>query len=539
MKPLGLRDVIGPIMIGPSSSHTAGACRIALMARSLLSAPPCAVEFVLYGSFAHTYRGHGTDRALTAGILGCLPDDERLREAFDLAADMGVDVTISPDTVTEVTHPNTVDVRVRDERGDFMEVRGVSIGGGAAKIVRIDGIDVDVTGAYHNMIVYQDDAPGVLAHITACLSGRGVNIGTVRLHRTEKAGDAFTVLELDDVVSDEVIARILEFPAIKSVRFIPAPSLSRPADAITPVMYPASARKTFQQLDFANAEELLAYCREEGVAISRAFADREEALMSTRPAEEVTTEAYLDHVLQVMRASATRPLSQAAPSMGGLIGGEAQRVAQLGDKGLLSPLFWRMSAYALAVMETNASMGCIVAAPTAGSSGVLPAVLMALQDTFSFSHRQMRDAVLNAGAIGYLITRNATVAGAEGGCQAEIGSASAMAASAAAELMGASPAACLHAASTAISNTLGMVCDPIGGLVEAPCQMRNASAASNALIAAQCALAGIAHIAPFDETVDAMYRVGRALPAELRETALGGMATCPSCMAFNVQLSKA
>ncbi|MGN0287095.1 MAG: L-serine ammonia-lyase, iron-sulfur-dependent, subunit beta, partial [Atopobiaceae bacterium] len=193
-------------------------------------------------------------------------------------------------------------------------------------------------------------------------------------------------------------------------------------------------------------------------------------------------------------------------------------------------VFSKAATYAMAVLETNASMGRIVAAPTAGSAGVLPGVIMALDEVGHFSDTQLQEALANAAAIGYIVTRNATVAGAEGGCQAEMGTASAMAASAATQLLGGSPQQCLAAAAIAITNMLGLVCDPVGGLVEEPCQKRNASAATNALVSAQMALAGIHSTAFFDETVDAMSRVGRSLPFELRETALGGIATCASCL---------
>ena len=182
----------------------------------------------------------------------------------------------------------------------------------------------------------------------------------------------------------------------------------------------------------------------------------------------------------------------------------------------------------MAVLEVNASMGLIVAAPTAGSAGVLPGMLFALQDCYRISDERLIDALFNAGAIGYLAMRNATVAGAVGGCQAEIGVASAMAASAAVELMGGSPEQCLDAASTVLMNMLGLVCDPVGGLVEYPCQNRNAAGVANALVAAELSLAGIRQFIPFDEMLDTMYAVGRRIPLELRETALGGCATTPS-----------
>ena len=173
----------------------------------------------------------------------------------------------------------------------------------------------------------------------------------------------------------------------------------------------------------------------------------------------------------------------------------------------------------------------IVAAPTAGSAGVVPGMMLALQECYRISDQRIVDALFNAGAVGYLAMRNATVAGAVGGCQAEVGIASAMAASAAVELMGGNPQQCLDAASTVLMNMLGLVCDPVGGLVEYPCQNRNAAGVANALIAAELSLSGIRQLIPFDQMLDAMYAVGKRLPAELRETALGGCAATPAACA--------
>ena len=234
-----------------------------------------------------------------------------------------------------------------------------------------------------------------------------------------------------------------------------------------------------------------------------------------------------------MRESATQPLKTPVRSMGGLIGGEAKRLATHAakKKALCGPVLQRAITYAMAVLEVNASMGLIVAAPTAGSSGVVPGLLLALQDEYHISDERLLDSLFNAGAVGYLAMRNATVAGAVGGCQAEVGVAAAMAASAAVELMGGTPKQSLDAASTVMMNMLGLVCDPVGGLVEYPCQSRNAAGVANALVAAELALSGVPQLIPFDEMLAAMYNVGRRLPAELRETALGGCAVTPSACA--------
>lgn len=283
-------------------------------------------------------------------------------------------------------------------------------------------------------------------------------------------------------------------------------------------------------MDFKNAKELLALCEERKLCISDVMRRRE------IEEGEITGEicdARMKKAYEIMRESARVPIKKPGRSMGGLLGGEAKMLSdwQQGDgqgKSLCGPVLGRAVAYAMAVLETNASMGLIVAAPTAGSSGIVPGVLLALEEQFHFTEAEMIQALYNAGAVGYLAMRNATVAGAVGGCQAEVGVASAMAASAAVELLGSSPKACLDAASTVLMNLLGLVCDPVGGLVEYPCQNRNAAGVAVALTSAEMALAGVPQLIPLDEMIAVMYNVGRRIPAELRETALGGCAAAPS-----------
>lgn len=280
-------------------------------------------------------------------------------------------------------------------------------------------------------------------------------------------------------------------------------------------------------MDFKNAKELLALCREKNLSISEVMRQRE-ILLGETTAEIV--DQRMDRVLEIMKDAAFSPIKDPVISMGGLIGGEARKLCEFHDlgKSLCGNVLGKGITYAMATLETNASMGLIVASPTAGSAGIVPGMMLALQEVYGFSDKKIRQALFNAGAIGYLAMRNATVAGAVGGCQAEVGIASAMAASAAVELLGGAPLQCTYAASTVLMNMLGLVCDPVGGLVEYPCQNRNAAGVSNALIAAEMSLAGIPQFIPLDEMIDAMYTVGKKLPAELRETALGGCAATPS-----------
>lgn len=553
MKTLGIRDIIGPIMIGPSSSHTAGALRIALMTRKLLSAEPVEAEFFLYGSFAHTYHGHGTDRALLAGMLGLQPDDERIRDSFELAEGAHLTYEFRPLPNDETDHPNTVEIRVRDLAGSTIRVRGESIGGGAARIREIDGVEVLLSGEYHSLVVKQRDARGILAFIAGAVAEAGINIATTRLFRDKRGTIAYTVMETDDALPDTLRDALLKNPDIYSVSMLPsdrASELHAPmsveeelAAGIEPTgfgteMGVEEASVLFERLDFASGAELLAYCEETGLPISDAICRRERCLLAMNGIAVDDTKRYLNECLRIMRASVETSLAAPHPSMGGLIGGEgiALSAYEQRDDALFGAADGALMSYAIAagmaVLETNASMGRIVAAPTAGSAGVVPAVLFALQRVKGFTDLQLQRALANAAAIGMLIARTSTVAGAEGGCQAEVGTASAMAASAAVELMGGSPAQCFAAASTALSNLMGLVCDPIGGLVEAPCQKRNAIGPANSLVAAQLALAGVTNIISFDETVWAMDTVGRSLPFELRESALGGLAATPTACAL-------
>ena len=280
-------------------------------------------------------------------------------------------------------------------------------------------------------------------------------------------------------------------------------------------------------MDFYHGKDLLKHCKELSLPISAIMKLRETTNCALSNAE---VEQKLKTALSIMKQSATKPLESPGKSIGGLIGGEAQKVSQHGKTSscVCGSMLSKAIAYSMAVLEVNASMGLIVAAPTAGSAGVVPGVLLALAEEHSIDDDALCKSLLTASAIGYLLMRNAAVSGAEAGCQAEVGAASAMAAAAAVEIMGGTPEMCLDAACFAISNLLGLVCDPIAGLVESPCQSRNAIGVANAITSAELVLSGVTHHIPFDEMAEAMLRVGRTLPFELRETAMGGCAGTPT-----------
>lgn len=279
--------------------------------------------------------------------------------------------------------------------------------------------------------------------------------------------------------------------------------------------------------NFKNARSLLEICERQSCKISDAMRQRETELTGISTSE---ADARMRESLKIMQDSAHRPVVEPVKSVGGLIGGEAAKLCERRRQGksIAGSMLSKVISYSMGILEVNSSMGLIVAAPTAGSSGVIPGLLLALQEEFSLSDDDLINALFTASAVGYILMNNASVSGAEAGCQAEVGSASAMAAAAATEIMGGTPKQCLDAATTALSNLLGLVCDPIAGLVEYPCQSRNAIGATNALVCAEIALSDIEQLIPFDEMVETMYNIGRGIPFELRETALGGCANTPT-----------
>ena len=235
-------------------------------------------------------------------------------------------------------------------------------------------------------------------------------------------------------------------------------------------------------------------------------------------------------VLDTMINSANTALDKEIVSVSRLSGGDAKKMEDYKNRGntISGQLINSAMAKALSTSEVNASMGRIVAAPTAGASGILPSAIITVKDRFQLSREDMIHGLFTAAGIGEIVAKNATISGAEGGCQAECGVASSMAAAAIVEMVGGSIEACFNAASFALINIMGLVCDPIAGLVEFPCALRNAQGVVNALTSADLALAGIESMVPFDEVVDAMYKVGKAMPESLRETALGGIAATPT-----------
>ena len=467
---MNIFDIIGPVMIGPSSSHTAGAVRLGRVANKLIDNRPIRqVEITLSGSFAQTYKGHGTDRALLAGIMGYHSYSPEIRDALMIADQREIRYEFLKADI-KGAHPNTARIHFTLRDGEEGEVLGASVGGGNILVSQVNGMTVELTGENNTILVMHQDTPGVIAAVTQLMHFEYEELNIANFHLSRRG---------------------------KSV------------------------------LKYESIQELVTEAERREMRISElVMKDQAEAM--ERSELEIYEKMEVD--FQVMVASVEAGQRKEQRSMSGLTGGEGWKMKTYAEAGgsLCGSFLAGAISRALAVAGCNASMGRIVAAPTAGSCGILPGCLVSLWEEKRCPEKEIIRSMFTAGAFGMVIAKRASIAGAQGGCQAECGSAAAMAAAALVELMGGTPAQCADACAIAIANQLGLVCDPVAGLVEIPCIKRNVSGLVIAFSSADLALAGIEARIPADECLDAMRNVGDAMPEAVKETAMGGLASTPT-----------
>jgi len=451
-----LNDVLGPVMRGPSSSHTAGSYHIARLVRSLLGDEPAAAVFTFDpdGSYAATFRQQGVDLALGAGLLGWPITDKRFARALALAPRLGLDLRFRVARLEGADHPNTVHVKILSKGGKKLEAVAKSVGGGMIVVTEIDGSPVLLDGK----------------------SAVSLKIGGV----TRTAPPLFFVRKGEPL--------------------------------------------------FLTGAEMVRLAVRKRVSLGRIALTYEARLLGLTEAEVVAEIGRRSEIMSdsVRRGLAGRGLAMKLlkPSAGRILRADAGRTLAAGG------LHARAAARAMAALHVSNSGGVVCAAPTGGSAGVLPGVMVTLAEEKGLSGEKAAMALLAASAVGLLVARRATFAAEVAGCQVEIGVAGAMAAAAVVEASGGSAAQAADAAAVALQNTMGSVCDLVQGLCEIPCHTRNAVAASSAFVCADLVLGGYRNPIPLDDTIDASYAAGRMLPAELRCTARGGLAVTPSALAL-------
>lgn len=506
-----LNDVLGPIMRGPSSSHTAGAFRIAKMACALLGEPPKAVRctFDPDGSYAPTYLPLGVDLAFAAGILGWEMTDDRYGTALEALRKAATELTFDIAPLSHADHPNTVRIEMIGVRGATLTLWAKSTGGGAVTVYRVNDFAVDLDGKSWDTLVLVDDArAGALSEAL----GHAL-IGGCEHRRVSHGGE--TLLHWQAPLSPDP-ARAQALSRTEGVRRI----MVSP-----PIFFPQVGAEPF-----SSAAEMVELAEKRGCGLGAVALAYECALLGLSE-DEVTTE--LRRRYAVMRSSVTAGLIDAnvdmpltEPCASRILDAEARGAVALGGPPT------RAAARAMAVMHICNSKGVVCAAPTGGSAGVLPGVLVTLEEDMNASANTVIRALLAASAVGLIVARRATFAAETAGCQVEIGVAGAMASAAVVEAAGGTPRQAANAAAIALQNTMGSVCDPVGGGCEIPCHTRNAAAAASAFVCADLIMGGYSNPVPLDETIDASLAVGMMLPPELRCTARGGIAIAPSARAL-------
>lgn len=494
-------DVIGPVMRGPSSSHCAAALRIGRMARDLMDGDieSVGIEFDANGSLATTHTTQGSDMGLLGGLLGWEAADERLADSSDAVREAGIKVAMK---VVDLgaTHPNTYKLTLANST-EKHSLTAVSTGGGMIEIVDIDGIRMSLAGDYYETLIFL----GSPANGNPVDMGRDFEADYIHLHQNE------------DIRIVEIKARC--FPDSRRIREWCSRFGVKQVKTISPVL-PILSRKGMC-VPFLTNDEMQRYNAGKNLELWE-LAIRYESARGDLPAERVFQ--MMNDIVLIMRESVrmglqgTRYADRILGCQSGFFRTQMEN-GRLLDGGLLNRIILDVTA----MMEVKSSMGVIVAAPTAGACGVLPGAVLGAAEVLGSSPDEMTKALLAAGMIGVFIAARATFAAEIGGCQAECGAGSGMAAAALVTLAKGNLRQAGNASSLALQNILGMICDPVAGRVEAPCLGKNVMAAANALACANMALADFDPIIPLDEVIETMDRVGRSLPCELRCTALGGL----------------
>ena len=504
---VSLFDVLGPVMTGPSSSHTAGVLRIGRMGRSLLGGDPEKIELHFYGNaLARTYKGHLSDSAIVAGLLGHKENSPGIRDALEEASRKGIPVSYAVD-YDSTRDPNTVDMRLW-KNGKNLSVVGITVGGGEILMTELGGFSLTLRG----------NEDGVLFIVGESFDSERLSSlpePPSEILKSEQENRRLYTCLFDRTPSGAVVEFLRQEPGVHEV-FVLSPVLDyklRDAEAL-----------------FSSVQAMLEYAEKNSCSISEAAVAYE---CCRSGFSETGVRSRIMEIWKTMKDSVENGLRGEGRMVAGLVPGNCgARMFAAVETGRTvgGPVLGKSVARALAAMETNACAGCVAAAPTAGSCGVVPGVLMTVAEERGASDEHAADALLVAAMIGVLVAMRASLSGSIGGCQAEIGVASAMAASALTHLSGGSSLQAAQAMAIALKSILGLICDPVAGPVEIPCIKRNGIGVANALAAADMALSGIESAIPPDEVIGALVNTQNLLPSELRGTMKGGLGSTPTAL---------
>jgi len=508
-------DVIGPVMRGPSSSHCAAALRIGRLARDLMDASfaEVLVEFDRSGSLPTTHDSQGSDMGLFGGLMGWDAADERLPGSMQTLRETGVQIRIETVDVGD-PHPNTYRLTLSSGR-ESHTLRAISTGGGMMEVVAVDDIPVSIGGDYFETLLWPEGDGAALRDAVASR----VEADAVILH--EHAGRQLVEVKAQQFVPEAVLAGLTASGLLGAVK------------RLAPVL-PVLSRQT-TRVPFSTCAEMLAFDAGRNTPLWR-LAVAYEAARGGLSEQEVVEK--MKEIVRLLRRSIAQGIAGTSydDRVLGHQSGDFQKRMQEGrllEAGALN----RIILYVTALMEVKSSMGVIVAMPTAGACAALPGAVIAMAEARGQDEEEMARAILASGLIGVFIATAWTFAAEVGGCQAEGGSAAAMAAAGLVTLADGTLEQSVGAASMAMQSMLGLICDPIANRVEAPCLGKNVMAAANAVSCANMALAGFDQVIPLDEVIEAAKQVSTQMPRELRCTALGGLSVTPTSLAIEKKLA--
>jgi len=509
-------DVIGPVMRGPSSSHCAASVRIGRMARDLMNTDirDVLIKFDTNGSLATTHESQGSDMGLFAGFLGWEIFDERLPEAAQTLSNAGINITIKISDLG-ADHPNTYKLNLKNT-AEHHELIALSTGSGMIEVIAIDGVSLSMAGDYHETLIFVEGAEDkVFAYVM-----KNVEAEDILLRKGKDT--TFIQIKTRDVLSDAIIA---DLRAHENIRWI---------KRFSPVLPVLSSKN--MHVPFITCREMLTYNERRNLPLWELALDYE-SIRGGLSHQDIFQK--MGEIVTIMQNAVRRGIdgTEYADRILGYQSGaflKQMENRQLLDTGILNRIILNVTA----MMESKSSMGVIVAAPTAGACGVLPGAVIGAAESMRLDNDQITRALLASGMIGVFIAANATFAAEIGGCQAECGAGSGMAAAGLVTLAGGSTTQALDAASMALQNSLGMICDPVANRVEVPCLGRNVMAAANALACTNMAMAGYDPVVPLDEVIETMDSVGKSIPCELRCTALGGLSVTKTSVDIQKRLER-
>lgn len=507
-------DVLGPIMRGQSSSHTAGSFFISRLVRELSSQTPSEAEFIFHpeGSYARVFHAQGADLAFAAGLLGWSLTDERFSEALAIAARENIQLHFHMAPFPEADHPNSVKIHFRSKATPELTVVAKSVGGGAIQIVKFNNWPLEFDGKDYLLLLQCH--PRDLAKFRPLLLPLAKEID-----EQTRGAESF------------ISAKLKAKPPLSLFRKIKRLSPETRVWSASPHVFPQKGETIF-----CSGAEIEEIAQEKNLSLGKLALEYESTLLGLSPRQCLEEMKKRLAVMEAAIEAGKRPeqvsMQLLEPSAHKIIQAIEKKSVALGGPHA------RAAARALAVMHQANSLGVICAAPTGGSAGVLPGVLTTLREEKKLDETQTLLALMAAGAVGLIIARRATFAAEVAGCQVEIGAAGAMAAAAVVDACGGTASQALQAAAISLQNTMGSVCDLVQGICEIPCHTRNAVAAASAFICADLILGGYSNPIPLDETIDAVLSSGKMLPPELRCTSLGGLATTPSAQSLRKKIGK-